>query len=425
MLQVNRLRFLIGAAILLSCWAPCPAQNPVPHPLHPILVGYFPQSGLSFARPFYVKTLIANGAVVRLNQIDYSQGAVRDGRCSLADPDADLRVRFTRQNSVNGKSDGRYSRFRGYFHQIEELKHRYPHLKFLISLEGEAKDFAEDAQPENRKAFVTSCVDTFLRGHFARGVSRPGIFDGIDIDWESPQGKDASNFLALVQEFRRQMNQVRPSLMLSVAVDESPQTLAGTNFAEIAQLVDQVGVMNYDYAGPWNQTTGLIAPLFAVDSRDPHSIEKSIAAYEAAGVPPEKILMGLPFYGYSWTEVETGNSGLSQKGKSVKQDSSYSYIRSIAPNFSTYREELSQAPWLFDGRTFWTFEDPVSIRFKASYATQQHLGGLMIWELSGDTEDSELLNIAYSSLHDPLEEKVFTEHIRKQRKPADAPTVHQ
>jgi chitinase len=424
MLHANRIRLLSVAAILISCWAHCPAQNPAVDPPHPLLVGYFPQGGLSHALPFYVKNLVVNGAANKLDQIDYSQGAVRNGHCSLADPDADLGIRFNWHNSVNGKSDSRYSRFRGYFHQIEELKHRYQHLKILISLEGQAQDFAEDAKPENRKAFVASCVDTFLRGHLAPGVYKPRLFDGIDIDWESPQGTDAPNFLALIQEFRRQMNKVRPDLLLTVAVDESPQALSGTDFAEIAPLVDQVGVMNYDYAGPWSQTTGLLAPLFSLDPHDLHSIEKSIAAYEAAGVPPKKILMGLPFYGYSWTEVESGNGGLFQKGNSVKQDRSYSHIRSIAPNFSTYREELSQAPWLFDGRTFWTFEDPVSIRFKASYAAHEHLGGLMIWELSGDTADAELLSVAYHSLHDPLEEQIFIEHKRKQHPATITPTVY-
>jgi chitinase len=422
--HANRLRFLSVAAILLFGLAHCPAQSPAAYPPHPLMVGYFPQGGLSHTRPFYVKNLVVNGAVDKLDQIDYSQGAVRNGRCSLADPDADLGIRFNRRNSVNGKTDSRSSRFRGYFHQIEELKLRYRHLKILISLEGQAQDFAEDALPENRKAFVASCVDTFLSGHLAPGVYKPRLFDGIDIDWESPEGKDAPNFLALIQEFRRQMSEVRPDLLLSVAVDESPQTLSGTDFAQIAPLVDQVGVMNYDYTGPWSQTTGLIAPLFSNDPHDLPSIEKSIAAYKAAGVPAEKILMGLPFYGYSWTEVEAGNGGLFQKGNSVNQDRSYNHIRSISSSFSAYREELSQAPWLFDGRTFWTFEDPVSIRFKASYAAHQHLGGLMIWELSGDTADAELLNAAYRSLHEPLEEQVFIEHKRKPRPAAAAPAVH-
>jgi hypothetical protein len=37
---------------------------------------------------------------------------------------------------------------------------------------------------------------------FAPGISRPRLFDGFDIDWESPQEKDAANFLALLEEFR-------------------------------------------------------------------------------------------------------------------------------------------------------------------------------------------------------------------------------
>jgi chitinase len=423
MTRANRFQFLIVAVLLLPWYAHCSAQGHRSNTLHPLLIGYFPQGGLYFAQPYYVKSLITNGAVDKLDQINYSQGSVRNGHCSLADPDADLSIRFTRENSVNGKADKPTSRFRGYFHQFAELKRRYPHLKILISLEGDARDFAQDAQPENRREFVASCVDTFIRGHFARGISKPKLFDGFDIDWENPQGKDAPNFLALLQEFRRQMSKVRPGLLLSIAVDESPQTLTGTDFTKIAPLVDQVGVMNYDYVGPWSSTTGLLAPLFSKDPRDPHSIEQSIASYEAAGVPAAKILMGLPFYGYSWTDVEIVNDGLFQKGHAIKQDRSYNHIRGIASDFSTYRDELSQEPWLFDGRTFWTYEDPVSIRFKASYAALQHLGGVMIWELSGDTADAELLSIAYRSLHDPLEEKVFIEHKRKRTRATGAPSV--
>jgi chitinase len=331
----------------------------------------------------------------------------------VADPGADLSITFTRQNSVDGRADDEKSNFRGYFHQLEELKQRYPHLRILISLEGDARDFALDAQASNRKAFVASCIDIFLRGHFGPGIRKPGIFDGFDIDWESPTEKDAANFRALLKEFRHQMNKVRPGLRLAIAVDESPQTFSGTDFATIAPLVDQVGVMNYDYIGPWSSTTGLLAPLFSTDQDEPGSVEHSIASYQAVGVPSRKILMGLPFYGYSWTDVELANGGLFQKGRAVKDDHPYNHIRSEVPNFDAFREERSQAPWLFDGRTFWTYEDPVSVRFKASYAANRRLGGVMIWELSGDTADAELLGIVYSSLREPIEEDVFAEHKQK------------
>jgi chitinase len=372
----------------------------------PVVVGYFPQWGLYYPQPYLVKALVTNGSATRLGQINYAQGFVSGGRCSLGDPNADLSAPFTAATSVDGLADDPDSGFRGYFHQLSELKSRYPRLKILISLEGKAADFAEDAKAENRSAFVASCVDMYIRGQFAPGVARPGLFDGFDIDWESPQAEDAGNFRALLEEFRRQMNAARPGLRLSIAVDQAPETLPGTDFAAVARIVDQVGVMNYDYAGPWSKTTGFVAPLFGSNARA-HSIERSIARYKAAGVPEQKILMGLPFYGYSWTAVSSVNNGLFQPGRAVHADRPYNYIRTLATPDSEYRDTRSQAPWLFDGETFWTYEDPVSVRYKVSYARNQHLGGIMIWELSEDTADAELLNAAYRSLHHPLKNKVF------------------
>jgi len=371
-----------------------------------VVVGYFPQWGLYYPEPYYVKTLITNGSAARLDQINYAQGSVNGGRCSLADPHADLNAFFTAPNSVDGVGDDANSAFRGYFRQLFELKRRYPRLKVLISLEGKAADFAEDAKPENRRAFVASCIDIFIRGNFASGVVQPGLFDGFDVDWESPQDADAGNFRALLEEFRQQMNAVRRGLRLSIAVDQAPEALPGTDFAAIARLVDQIGVMNYDYAGPWSKTTGFLAPLFGHNSHA-LSIERSIASYRARGVPDRKLLMGVPFYGYSWTAVASTNNGLFQPGSAVHGDRPYNYIRTLAEPASTYRDPRSQAPWLFDGETFWTYEDPVSVRYKVSYAFHQHLGGVMIWELSNDTADAELLRMAHWSLRHPLKSKVF------------------
>ena len=162
--------------------------------------------------------------------------------------------------------------------------------------------------------------------------------------------------------------------------------------------------MNYDYTGPWSPTTGFIAPLYS-NPEDPghsNSIERSIANYQALGVPLRKMLMGLPFYGYSWNTVNDVNDGLFQSGKGGHGDKPYHYIRALAASSSVHRDPRSQAPWLFDGQIFWTYEDPVSIRYKVSYAAHQRLAGIMIWELSGDTADAELLRVAHRSLRRPM-----------------------
>jgi chitinase len=361
---------------------------------HPLLVGYFGQWSLANDPPFYLKQMVSNGDAALLDQLNYSQASVKGGRCSIADPEADLNTIYGSQNSVSGKPDSPTSPFRGYFHQLKEL-------------EGAASGFADDARAENRNAFVSSCVDTFLRGHFAPGIDEPGIFDGIDVDWEYPKEGDADNFHRLLEEFRRQMNSVRPGLRLSIAVGPSPRMLPDTDFTTIAQLVDQIGVMNYDYNGPWSKTTGFLAPLFGDAKHRSGNIEASMAAYETAGAPREKLLMGVPFYGYGWTGVSAIGHGLFQTGHGISGDRPYRYIRTLTTPASLYRDPNTRSPWLFDGVNFWTYDDAVSVSYKVSYAAQQHLGGIMIWELSEDTADGELLKAAHGSLWHPLEVKDF------------------
>ncbi len=382
----------------------------------PQLVGYFTDSGLYGRTPFFVKDLVTSGSAARLTQIDYSAASVEGGHCSLAEPVADLLARYAAGTSVNGKADDAGAGLHGYFHQLEELKRQYPKLKILISLEGRASDFAFDAQPEHRAAFVRSCVDLYLRGDFGDGIHRPGIFDGVDIDWESPHRSDAANFEALMKEFRRQMDALRPGLVLSVAVGQSPRMLPGTDLAALAPMVDEFGIMNYDYWGPWFKTTGFVAPLFS--GAVPHrrgDIERTLASYEAAGVPRSKMLMGLPFYGYGWTAVNESEEGLYQRGQPLRGDRPYHTIRTFETPASEFRDPRSQAPWIFNGREFWTYDDPVSVHYKASYAERQGLGGIMIWELSGDTADGELLRSAWSALQHPLKQRVFA---RAERAPA-------
>ncbi len=405
------IRAVLFSMLLIVCASDAAWALPHPGDRHGshLLVGYLTNSSLYSPTPFYVKNLLTSGSASRLNQINYASASVKNGRCSLADPVADLETTYTAQNSVDGSADDSASAFRGYFHQLEELKRKYPHLKILISLEGRASDFAIDAQPENRVAFVSSCVNLYLRGEFADGVKKPRVFDGIDVDWESPHQEDAANFHALLAEFRRQMNAVRPGLTLSIAVNESPAAFEGTDFAALAPLVDQVGIMNYDYAGPWSGTTGFLAPLFQASPGLKHadSIQSSIANYKAAGIPARKLLMGLPFYGYGWTGVDSSNNGLFQTGRAMRGDRPYHLIRSLALASQVFRDPRSQAPWLFNGQDFWTYEDPTSVKYKVSYAARQGIGGVMIWELSGDTADAELLNSAYRALRQPLHQHVF------------------
>ena len=392
---------LLATYCALPSLAQTHAQNKSSAASRPTLVGYFPQWALYDDEPYLVKDLISPGRKVPLlDQINYAQGFVTNGRCSVADPNADLKFSFTAKQSVNGVADSPSRPFRGYLHQVQLLKRRYPHLRVLISLEGRASDFANDAQPENRQAFVASCVDTFIKGHLAPGIEAPRLFDGIDVDWEYPHGEDAENFIELLKEFRRQMDLVRPGLKLTIAVGHTPHMYSGVDTNAMAALVDQVGVMTYDFIGPWSGRTGLLAPLSAPEEFRGGTVDRSIASWHQAGVPTAKLLMGLPFYAYGWRQVPEDANGLFQEGEGIRGDRPYRYIQSIIGSSTVYRDKVSQAPWLFDGDAFWTYDDPVSVGFKASYARDAGLGGLMIWEL-GDDDSAVLLRAANKALNGP------------------------
>jgi chitinase len=415
--ELTTLRFLC----ILLLFARGASADPQTVPRKPLLVGYVGQWGLYNVPPYTLKDLAADRKAAMLDQLNYAQAFVTGGRCSVADPNADLNHPFSAAESVDGQADDPASPFRGHLHQLAELKRAYPRLKVLISLEGHAPDFAFDAQPENRQAFVASCIHLLIQGNLAPGVRAPGLFDGIDLDWEYPRGGDAANFLALLAEFRTQMNLVRPGLLLSVAVGPSPRMYEGVDFSAVAALVDEIGVMTYDFAGPWMHTTGLIAPLYGVARpAPPGSLAAGVAAsgspsnpaphggtggsvesFLTAGVPAAKLLMGVPFYGYGWTQVPEVDNGLYQEGTPVRGDRPYRSIASLLPTSTIYRDAASATPWLFDGDAFWTFDDPVSIRAKAAFAVEHRLAGLMIWELSGDTVEGTLLHAARAGLSSP------------------------
>lgn len=368
------------------------AQSQAPRPL---LTGYFPQWGL-YASPQYTVKNVADKAG-KLDQINYAQGFVTGGHCSVADPNADTNYTFSAAQSVDGIADTPTQPLRGSFNQMIKLKRRYPHLKLILSLEGKAADFSADAQPGTRAAFVQSCVDLWIRGNVAPGVSIGTLFDGIDIDWEFPHTEDATNYIELLKEFRRQMNAARPGTLLNIAVGPSPRMMGGADVSIVAGLVDQIGLMTYDFTGPWVQHTGFVSAL----SGDVGSgtVTRTVGAYRAAGVPAEKLLVGVPFYGYGWRLVPEDNNGLFQEGEPIHGDRPYREIETKIATSKVYRDTNSQAPWLFDGDVFWTYEDPISVTAKAHYALDQGIGGLMIWELGEDNEAGALLDAAYQGLH--------------------------
>ena len=367
-----------------------------------VINGYFTEWGTYGG--YNVKNLLTSNTAAKLTHLTYAFGSVDNNRCGLLDPYADVQQVFTAANSVNGKDDSSAANaLHGNFQQLRELKRRYPNLKIVMSLNNGAAPFQTAAQPQNRQAFVASCIDMFIKGNFAPGVEQvPNLFDGFDIDWEYPVASDRENLIGLMQEFRSQFAAVRPGLLLTMASPAGSWAYDPIDLAGASAELDFFNLMTYDYAGPWQNTTGFVAPLYE-SPLDPipndYTIDSTLQGYFAANVPPSKIVMGVPFYCYGWKNLPDQEQGQFQTGVPVDQGGdAYSYIVTLMPQYQQYRDSYTDTPWLFNGSEFWTYDDPISLHKKMKFALNYKLHGAMIWDLSDDMPDGQLIQAVYDGL---------------------------
>jgi len=366
------------------------------------VIGYFPRYGIYDG--FFVKNLVTNGSAKRLTHINYAFTNVVNNRCVSFDTYADYQAPVSAQNAVNGVSDS-HGGFAGNFHQLQELKKLYPNIKIIISIGGGSSDpnaFRSASLPQNREAFVRSCVDMYIQGNFGSGLHQPGIFDGFDVDWEFPASvADRSNFTSLLADFRHQLDAVRPGLVLSIAGPNGRWAYQYIDLNNVQQYLTYFGLMTYDYDGPWKDNTGLVAPLYR-SSKDPdpnNNASATVEGYLEAGVEPGKLLFGVPFYGYEWTNVPNLDNGLFEPGAPKGQGAAYNSIVNIESKFKLHRDSITDAPYLYDGNNFWTYDDTTSIQFKMNYVRSHNLAGVMVWNLSQDLSDGLLLSTVVNGLN--------------------------
>jgi chitinase len=365
------------------------------------IVGYFPRWGMYSS--YFVKNLITSGSAPLLTHIDYAFTNVVNNKCVSFDPYADYQASFSAAHSVNGQADS-HGGFAGNFHQLQELKKLYPHLKVIMAIGGGSSSpnaFRSASLPQNREAFVKSCVDMYIHGNFASGISEPGIFDGFDLDWEFPASSaDRDNFTSLLADFRRALDAVRAGLTLTIAGPNGHWAYQYIDLKQVQKYLDYVGLMTYDYDGPWKYNTGLLAPLYR-SLKDPapnNNASATVEGYIESGMPAEKLVFGIPFYGYEWSNVPNIDNGLFEPGAPDGQGAAYNSIVNIESQFQKHRDSNTQSVWLYNGSHFWTYDDATSIQFKMDYVRNQKLGGVMAWNLGQDLSNGGLLNAMVSGL---------------------------
>jgi chitinase len=422
---------------LLAAWITSTAAFAATAPFK--VVGYFPAWGV-YDNAYTARHVVSSGSAPLLTHLNYAFSNVAPVAagfqvvCTLGDPWADYQRTWTAAESINGIAVTSDAALRGNFQQLKVLKTRYPNLKLLISLGGWSwsRHFSDmAATPESRSAFVASCIDLFIQGNLPRDGdaggpgTAAGLFDGIDVDWEFPgacgetcdfRPEDGENFTALLQELRRQLTsasiQNHKTYLLTIATSAHPQINAKLELSGIHPSLDFINVMAYDVHGSWDRTTNFNAPLYR-SPRDPAragklTISEVIQNYLARGVPAAKLVMGTPFYGRGWAGVPAAKHGLYQTstGPADGQDApgieNFRVLKArlAAGDFAKYYDPTVQNAWLYSPSTreLWTFDNAQTQAAKAAYVKSKRLGGMMFWDLSGDTPGGELIKAIAKAL---------------------------
>lgn len=427
------LRLTVVMAVALSAGAAAPTYaHPGDHrpSREQRLVGYFTQWGI-YGRNFQVKDIDTSGAAERLSHINYAFANVNEeGRCfqgnvpGESDPWADYQRPVPAEQSVDGVADSWGEPLNGNFGQLLKLKQKHPHLKVLLSIGGWTWStyFSNAALPENRAAFVESCLDLFIKGNLPvldGGSGGPGsafgVFDGIDLDWEWPawpgepgnvvRPEDKQNFTGLLAEFRKQLdalgkaNDTHYELTAFLPANSAAMD-AGYEGDKIFKYLDFATVQGYDFHGTWESQTNQQSALRSPDD----SITQVVRDWTDRGAPKRKIVVGIPYYGRGWTGVEGGGDGLRQPAAGpapATWEAGYEDYKVLAAKLDQYtlhRSWRDGHAWLFDGTTFWTYDDPFVVLQKSLYIRFRGLGGAMVWSLDGDSADGDLTRTIHFGL---------------------------
>lgn len=271
--------------------------------------------------------------------------------------------------------------------QIVDLRKQKPELKVLLSIGGWGSGrFSEmAANDEYRRAFAADCDR----------VVKEFALDGIDIDWEYPTSSmanissspdDTENFTLLMQDIRAAIGNEKELTLTTVA------SARYIDFKAILPSVDFVNIMAYDMASAPKHHSALYPSGHSGDITS----DGAVTAHLKAGVPPSKLVMGMPFYG--------------RGGDGYPSFQDYNKVGNTDTQYTEKWDEVAQVPYLADKNDtlVFGFENPRSLAIKCQYILDKDLLGGMYWDYSGDNEQGDLRRtVAENLLGKPHKAKVL------------------
>ncbi|MBU1166912.1 hypothetical protein KKC60_00695 [Patescibacteria group bacterium] len=201
-------------------------------------------------------------------------------------------------------------------------------------------------------------------------------YDGIDIDYENLDPNTEEAFTAFIGKLAEKLHEKGKflSVTLQPKKDDSETWVGAYNYEALGEVADQVRIMTYDYARV-NTVPGPVAPL---------SWFKEVLEYSKEKIPAEKVIAGVPFYGYRWcTEAK---NDMCQNGGLV-----WSGVQNVIRKYDPLVEwnAKTSTPWFMytdehENNFVVHFEDHQSLSAKIEVVKKLGLGGVAIWRLGSE-----------------------------------------
>lgn len=295
--------------------------------------------------------------------------------------------------------------------RLNALKADNPNLKLIVSVGGWSwsDHFSRIAMEEKtRRAFANSVVD-FLREY---------DLDGLDVDWEYPVAdgepdnsrdpKDKENYPLMMKVLREALDAAGTVdgkyYLLTIASAQSDAFVVNADLANSSVYLDFINIMTYDYAGKWEQLALHNAPLYydpnhPKDSGPRLNVAGGVAGHLDGGVPPYKLLLGLPFYGPGWLNCPEPGQFQVCEGGDVPAGEKFGTYETFAFDYTDLEEnyvdkngyvrywnDVAKVPYLYNSekKRYISYDDAESFFHKTSFVKSLDLAGVMSWDISGD-----------------------------------------
>jgi len=243
--------------------------------------------------------------------------------------------------------------------------------------------FSNGFEPDRTHAAMSDYETRFAMIQQMLAYAKTFKLQGVNIDFENVYTKDKENLI----QFMREMTPLLHEQNLSVSIDVTPKSNSEMwsvflDRERLGKIVDYIVLMGYDEHWASSPVAGSVSSLPWTEN----SVRRIL---EEDGVPPEKFILGVPFYTRVWTEEPQEDGGVKVSSKTMSMDAVNALLKEkkLKP---TFLEEAGQHYVEFkEGKSvkkIW-IEDATSIKARAELAKKYDLAGIASWRRGFESDD--------------------------------------